>query len=94
MTYFEDFYATSAEFPHPTLTSSATLHPSPTLKVLNSPNAPASPPYLPTALSKQENQSETLIWFKTQYDLKRTKRQLILKKHFIVILFYLVSILQ
>ena len=27
MTYFEDFYATSAEFPHPTLTSGATPPP-------------------------------------------------------------------
>ena len=80
MTYFEDFYATSAEFPHPTLTSGATpppLHPSVSLKVLNSPNAPASPPYLPTAVSKQENHSETFtnqninIWCET----KKNNRQ-------------------
>ena len=34
-----------------------------------------------------------MICFKTKYDLKRNKRQLIFKTHFIVVLFYLVSIL-
>ena len=79
MTYFEDFYATSAEVPHPTLTSSAILHPStpppPPLRIPQSfelPKRTRQPTYLPTALSKQENHSETFtnqninIWCETK----------------------------
>ena len=75
MTYFEDFYATSAEFPPPTLTSSATLPPSVSLKVLNSPNAPASPPtYPPHFPSKKTTQKHLQIKTLTT-DEKPTKQQ-------------------
>ena len=59
MTYFEDFYATSAEFPHPTLTSSATPPPLRIPQSFELPKRTRQPTYLPTALSKQENHSET-----------------------------------
>ena len=75
MTYFEDFYATSAEFSHPTVTSSATLHPSVSLKVLNSPNAPASPPtYPPHFPSKKTTQKYLQIKTLTTGE-KPTKQQ-------------------